>query len=1108
MPEHSARLGESSRALLRDLVSGTRDMGNVAGVSRATGTCTWLTILVEFTDVHFPENYTEDLDPLNILGQPDEIITTSRSDWFANELSHVNDYFRTVSHDNLELDITLWDTPVRLSGTMAAYGAEGAPWSQLMREIVAEVVDSLDADIDFAAYDLISIIHAGPGQESDLLQNSTDQIWSGYIDYESLTEAFTDSIPTEEIPGFPGVATNDDGGEFVIRRFGILPEKEIEEQMDPDYVLGSLGVYVHQVASYLGLVSLNDYTTPRGQGAGNFDLMSSGLWNALGFVPGPPSAFNRMLMGWEQVESVDREDCISVSADGGLEISIPSFEQRPDSVLFKFPISDREYFLVANRNQDADGNGAFTFSDDNGNHMPNNAESLLGAEFDYYTTQANASDQEPGSGLYIWRIDEEMLHLTFIHDINLINAYNDHYGVLLLEADGASDLTEQGFGSAAYGSDFDAFRSGANNLPATQTFINSGTYPNTRTAEGATSGWSFHSIGGHGPRMNFISRWEPDWESSSVTLSGVWPAGDPLMADLAADDAERPEFAFLAVDSLTETTYVFVYRDGISLFEPDVDHPLGAMAVEEGYPAGSPVAGDLDGDPDGDGLAELVVLMADGSIKAWTCAGGSWIRMTSIHTPDALNKVTSASVSPILFDIESRAGEVSLEPGLEILVAEHIPGGGDVPDSTCLHWFDMNGDELQPADLDSHWPFGAQGAVMGEMTLGFEVTPNLRGYDHPEPDGVFVNACLVDTIVNSSAAVHRVQCITSAAWSGVDLAIRELPFAPGGDDRIALASGDLDGDGCDELLIETSSAVLFWYPGGRFSGDSSDETLFIADDLAASTARELMMIDLNGDGALEALAGQPSELAAWGAEAVLISDWPISFPQTAPSPANFYDPALWCLFIRDDAGCDRPVVITRDGRLLEGKGGAETGDAVFIGGNIAGRPVLCLPGEGDRLELHGLSTFELITGVSSAEDTLFSAPRIRYWQVTTDWDTTGATGWLDLAADAAGAGRMTAANSVNVTTAGGTEFTEAYAYPNPATESVTWRVNCAGPDHFTICLYDLEGQKRLELEGSCDGINSWERESRLVGLASGVYLYTIHSDDSDRKTIGRLAIIR
>ena len=1081
----SRGLGE--RARLEALLAG-------APAARERATLRWLGVLVAFADRDFPESYAEDFDPLNVLGYPDSVVVTPRAEWFANTLARAADYYSTVSAGRVEVLPTLADGVLTLSGSMAHYGDDRAlSWEEGVRRLAAEVVDSLDAVLDFSAYDLVTFIHAGPGQESDLLRNSTDQLWSGYLDFASLSEAFADSLPETPVEGWPGIPT-DDGG-FVLERFSIAPELEVEEELTPPYVLGTLGVYAHQLGSYLGLVSLNDLVEPRGQGAGNFDLMSSGLWNALGFVPGPPSAFNRRLLGWAEADTISQ----AAAAGSGLARSLASWEQGATGTLLIAPISEREYFLIENRNQDADGSGSFSFPDANGNHLPDNAESLLGAEFDYFSTQYNASDQTPGSGLFVWRIDEEFLRLTFELDFNLINAYNDHYGVALLEADGYPDLATFSFDENAYGGDYDAFRAagGPNALIATQTAIDARSLPSTRSAEGADTGWRLSEIGPHGPTMDFRLRWEPaGWARSEQRLAGRLPWGDPLAADLLDDLDGELEFAFLATGAGADSLFLYLQESAPS-GEPLPPQTIAAIA---GQPAGALAAGDLDGD----GLAELVLLCTDGRLFAWRGSGES----LGGAADAPLASVSGARTGPLLYTAatlgaagKSRAGEQA------ILVLEDLPDDGSLGYSRCLpRWFLASGEELDLAGVGSAWGEPLRGLPQGNPALTLSVAPAERGYAHPAPTLPAIAIALADSAAGAGARLLQIAspAAVAAGWP----ATAELAIAAGSDAAVQLAAGDLDADGLDDLLVEAAGGLLLWYPAGRFGGEGEGEVAF-ASDLVAGDALALLPAALAGDGTLAALAAGAGRLAACGPEGSALADWVLSPSQTEPDPGLWVDPARWLLLFRDAAGRDQPLLATLDGRLFVGRADLAAGVASqFPGGDLAGSPVLAdLDGDG-LFELRGLSGFTPALANTAGEDTLIAGSALRVWQLETELAAAVDCPWGQGGAGAARQRRLAAA-AVHVPGAAGTgRLLEAYAYPNPATDRVTWRLRSSAPDRVSVTLYDLEGQQRLQISGSTDGYSAWERETSLVGLAPGVYFYTLRAEGAGELKSGRLAILR
>jgi len=1001
-----------------------------------------LAFLVDFSDVVLPDS----------LANLSDGVMVERREWFGEQLARVDEYYRSVSGGRISINYTLADSLLELPRAMATYGDDDLDWTQAVHWLASDAVAIADTNYVFSDYDLTLFIHAGPGQESDLLRDSPEQIWSGYVDFEALAEAFADSIP-----GYQGIPTDDLDSTYTLQRFAIAPESEIELSLDPPYLLGSLGVLVHQMGGYLGLVGLNDNVAPQGQGAGNFDLMSSGLWNALGFVPGPPSAFNRMLMGWADVLVHTREDCAS-----GLDLEIES-----GGALHRFPISEREYFLVENRDQDANGDGDFTFGDTNDNGIPDHGESMLDAEWDYYTTQASAGDQTPGSGLLIWRIDEELLHLSFQLGTNVVNAWNDHYGVCLLEADGFQDLSySPGYHTEAYGSDYDAFRAagGPNELIGTQTAINGGTLPSTRSAEGALTGWSFSGISVHGPVMNLRAEWtgNSDWDVYQLeeALPPDWiPIGDPL----GTGPGLNLHFLFAAWDRENQSA---VYRN----FPPgNMDFDL--IASIDGRAVGSVALGDLDGD----GADDIVLLSEDGGVYAWDWEGDSIGDESPLVQLDGW-----FTRRPLLFDADE-------DGDLDIFVLENQPDSL----STRPRFIDELGEDTGPGWGD------VPGLPASDAAILLSVAEEDRGYEHPEP----MHATIAFALADSTLRIHGLPLGPEETIWGLT---RGCPCL-----NTQLTSGDLDGDGTDELQILRSGVAEIYYPRARFDGflagarEISPDPVFSFGDIA-SPGGTLLPMDADGNGSLEMLGLYPAEAALWSADGLFAAGWPIDLPANAPLVWTD-SPAIWALTLRDGEGVDRPILFTRDGRFFPS--GDPNEEPVLIGQTTTASPVFVEASTGVGM-LMGLSTFEGITGTTAGEDTLLTESSLGAWFVGFDLVGSSAPAWAMAGGDAARTGRIASAGPVVVSSSGASEFTAAYPYPNPAGDQVTWRLEADSPDRVTLEIFDLEGQRLWSDELNLDGFSPAERQLALDDYAPGLYFFRIHSETSGRLATGRLAVIR
>ncbi len=250
-------------------------------------------------------------------------------------------------------------------------------------QLLRDAVLAADADIDFSLYDAVIIVHAGAGQETDILRNSPGDIGSVFL-------TLTDMI--YYLPGagfnYHGIPT-DDG--VYVREGVIAPEQESQDGLG----LGVLGTMCHEFAHQLGLPDLYDTNTGH-VGVGGWDLMGYGQWIMSGFWPSSLSAWSRVFLGWVSPKRVSSGTFTLATCDS----------------ILKVPLNGSEYLLLENRQRDPDGDGMC------GIH-----------EHDFGL---------PGSGVLIWHIDETRLGSYL--SANMVNVDPDHKGVDLEEADGIQDF--------------------------------------------------------------------------------------------------------------------------------------------------------------------------------------------------------------------------------------------------------------------------------------------------------------------------------------------------------------------------------------------------------------------------------------------------------------------------------------------------------------------------------------------------------------------------------------------------------------------------------------------------------------------------------------------
>ena len=474
--EAAARLVERHAPLLAD---GDRSLqaARLAG-RRAPTELVAVAILADFADTCFYGREDQFDGPLPTSTQSDFYYAAHDSLYYDHLLRDVADYYAAVSGGRFTLDYRVHGTVAGLAEGMAHYGDHPEEGEQSVL-LAADAIAALDAEIDFSLYDTVLLIHAGAGEETDVLGNSPEQIYSTYLGPEDFQEAVEDSILAA-----PYIATDDHPEGEGVRHVLILPENQFQDAFEGfSGYYGSLGVYCFEVGLRLGMLSLTDFTpagAPDSQGIGQFGLMGYGLFSAGGFVPPEPCAFNKQLMGWLDPYPADPDAAATWTLHPAADPSDPLACARVD-------LTGAEYFLLEYRLQDPDGNGIFSFTGDlNGNNTPDffDADSQLGdgtptgffdpatdtrewftgAEWDFFLSDNTARPQGPGvpkgrgSGIYIWHVDETVIRAAFGAERNLFNADPARKSVDVEEADGIQDLDSREPSPYWLGGDLDSFR--------------------------------------------------------------------------------------------------------------------------------------------------------------------------------------------------------------------------------------------------------------------------------------------------------------------------------------------------------------------------------------------------------------------------------------------------------------------------------------------------------------------------------------------------------------------------------------------------------------------------------------------------------------------------
>jgi M6 family metalloprotease-like protein len=329
---------------------------------------------------------------------------------FDGEPSHpgttIGDFYREMSYGLFTVrgtvydwkELPLPDTFYEGQDYIGDHGLEhcsGLCPTAHLGELIKQALD-LNANIDWGQYDndgpdgvpnsgdddgyvdFVAFAHAENGSECDRGTN----IWS----HRSSLSSWTGSDYVTRSPSAKG-------GFIRIDDYTIQPAYGCDRTTPND-----IGVFAHEFGHAFGLPDLYD-TSGRGQGVGNWCLMSGGSWGGDGQSPDQPvqmSPWAKEVLGW--ITPMD------ITADL-TPASIATYEDHPD--VYRLRISPTQYYLINN----------------------------IGKKL--------SNSKLPIAGLQIWLVNQRTIDAGLRS--NRVNSDPDNYGVELIEADGLKKLRTSTF---------------------------------------------------------------------------------------------------------------------------------------------------------------------------------------------------------------------------------------------------------------------------------------------------------------------------------------------------------------------------------------------------------------------------------------------------------------------------------------------------------------------------------------------------------------------------------------------------------------------------------------------------------------------------------------
>ncbi len=436
--------------------------------------------------------------------------------YFEAHLDFVKNYYEKVSGGKLNVEFYVLPGVITVSKQMRYYSPpyNSTNYSSLgdFAQEVWHLADSANPGFNFSNYNLFTIFHAGCGKEVSLpgaLSDSRD-LPSIYFNETSLKNIFGNSFN-----GFP-VQNNS----FEITNSMIIPETESREQtnIDGSVSLAQItinGLMVSSVGNFLGLPDL--YDTKTGLSAiGRFGLMDpQAIFAYNGVFPPEPSAWEKIYLGWAAPVTL---------APGNYNINLVTqlAASISDTTILKIPINSSEYFLVENRQRDADHNGAIityvlggdtltkTFTKDETGFLSYDTDSLQGVitnvdEFDWALPGQIDDSSHYSGGILIWHIDDNIINAKIADD--QINADPNNRGVNLMEASGVPEIGVQStdiFGNTIIGEGtYQDYWYASNSATLYHNIFDDNSRPSSKSNTGANSLIAFSDFSNIGNRMSF-----------------------------------------------------------------------------------------------------------------------------------------------------------------------------------------------------------------------------------------------------------------------------------------------------------------------------------------------------------------------------------------------------------------------------------------------------------------------------------------------------------------------------------------------------------------------------------------------------------------------------
>jgi M6 family metalloprotease-like protein len=964
------------------------------------------------------------------------------SAYFSAHIQALARYYDFVSDHRLKMTWEVWpqaeSATIKLPHPMSYYGSGGrtdsiVPGLSRYFEESIKTTDSLYPELNFARYQSIFLFHAGSDQQNNFsfIIDTPNDLWTGFIMMAEPVEV--------------------DSGRNSVREGLIMPETASQDNR----ITCLNAVIAHEFGHQLGLVDIYNTSNFLTQ-VGNFSLMDNngmsvsldfgdGMNFVSGTMPVYPDAWSRAYLGFSGVTEITN----------GQNVMVRAAEQAyHTNEIIKVPISDQEYFLIENRQIDADYTFRFYSNPIRPALLADSATGvILGPGYAYYGQ--NRLIKVPtgeydrlltGNGVLIWHVDEAVAYMDYLGEggnnflLNTLQWDHTRRFLSLVEADGIIDFGGNYVSYGYYGSESEYFNQ-KNNTALTPT-----TRPNSKDNLGAESHISITGITAPdtseaGDTIMICASITKDWQRAGFPRMGIPNLGTDGGGLYAVDPLQSGQLSLFAASG---KYIVASNQDGSSFIENNSALYLPCF--------------------DGDSLIYDFAIFAlldsniIGKIVGGKFLGNDTIQIACVDQSNRLYLLEPFDQSPR----DSLA---------DLIAAVDLPA--KLTAGPLAYDFNRDGrDEILMGLADS--------------TVRILLLDSLEFITAGLFSGVPVKAVVSDSVVfvitqNNTQNDLRIGHISASGFSILDWNSVALPTGM----PVGMAAGDMDRDSFCDIVVTAGDYLAIYY-----GNDDAIKLVSISHPAIPALG------DINSDGYPEIvfIGGDDFiRLYAYNYLGFPFDSFPLKLNYRRIDLSPYPEPLI--VDISDDGNPDIIVALPAGGLdAYDYRGQRLPGFPVGTSTPVYIPPCAADIDSDDKIELMAIDNYGFISAWNlNVSDSLINMP----WPMASG----GFSGNAYLSPSF---------NKEIVTAPGFLAEKSVYNYPNPAVNRTAFRYYVDRQAQVYVTIYDITGEKVAELNGNSPGGVESEVIWDCSGFASGVYFadFEAKAGDLSGKQMIKVALVK